>query len=76
MKAEWKPIKTAPKDNIMLLLCSMQDPENPLIDVGYWETCAFWTGKPKCKPRWEWPHVNVKPTHWMSLPEPPNDHLR
>jgi hypothetical protein len=67
---EWQPIETAPKDNTVLLLCSMEYPENPFIDVGYWETYAWWSG-PKEEPCWVWSLLEGKPTHWMSLPEPP-----
>ena len=74
---DWQPIETAPKDgeevNILLfggVLDSAEDYWPDFIGpvVAYWD-CGMWviapTGSEKIM-------VN-NPTHWMPLPEPPND---
>jgi hypothetical protein len=60
----WQPIATAPKDADVLSLYSTGEGVHP----GYWagdcwvgvETQSLTSGQ-------------IKPTHWMPLPEPPPD---
>lgn len=60
----WRPIKTAPKDEVRVILgCSK------LVGSGH-----FWDNKnekhPKARWVWDgWPCY--EPTHWKPLPEPP-----
>jgi hypothetical protein len=71
---EWKPIETAPKDGTRVLLffdkhnCrGMRESE---VVLGFWHQPGnplhkrFWTG---------WGASRVTATHWMPLPEAPND---
>ena len=61
--SEWKPIETAPKDGTKVLLWREGNP------TGEWPFMASWE-------RGMWAiyidgQVIRTPTHWMSLPEPP-----
>ena len=57
----WQPIETAPKNGEMILLG---------VDSGFrfFAQSSFWMAR-----RWVyWEHF-LKPTHWMPMPEPPED---
>lgn len=56
----WQPIETAPKDGENILLG---------INLGYlmYAQSSFWLADKWAD--WDW----RKPTHWMPLPEPPED---
>jgi len=68
MMYKWQPIETAPKDTFLLLLYNKQEG----VCAGYWDICE----KP---PTWIQVETRgitsayMKPTHWMPLPEPPDD---
>lgn len=74
----WQPIETAPKMKNLLLWAATDVGENGEIknwkmDTGYWSSgveCWVWSGYQVRK-------VDIQPTHWMSLPDPPvvNDSL-
>jgi predicted alpha/beta hydrolase family esterase len=57
--SHWQTIETAPKDGTWLLV---QSADWTLPEVAQW-----------CRSRryWQTMESNVKPTHWMPLPEPP-----
>lgn len=59
----WQPIKTAPRDESQILTWRYRTAAN-----GYWYQTSFWS--PELKRFVGWP-VSVQPTHWMSLPAPP-----
>ena len=60
---EWQPIETAPKDGTRVLL---------VIDHGEWGD-KVWTGL--WADGWivSYGKTTNEPTHWMLLPEAPND---
>jgi len=71
MTPSWQPIDTAPKDGTAILLWP----------YGHFE---FWNGAAEaevvlgyCTEDEEWfnpeARLSFKPTHWMPLPEPPED---
>ena len=81
--AEWQPIKTAPKDGTHFLAWEVTGPIDQEDRDGriiarklYRRTCAiayFWFGGFVTYP-WNGGFVpNQKFTHWMPLPEPPED---
>ena len=59
--SEWQPIETAPRDGKLIVVYT-----KGIIDIAfwngpleYWATFAFYQSK--------------RPTHWMPLPEPPEE---
>ena len=58
---EWQPISTAPKDDTRLLILE----ESGQMIVGLYD-CEMW---------WEqnMEYALNNPTHWMPLPDPPNE---
>lgn len=72
MKSKWRPIKTAPKDRVVLLFgsqrpCELIRADGKFVFSGYWDHLdAAWcaTGTTYCGPFY-------KPTHWQPLPAPP-----
>ena len=66
--AEWQPIETAPKDGRGILLYVPDDDQadESNIWLAYWEDDK-WKG---------YPDSDLEPTHWMSLPAPPNIRVR
>lgn len=77
MKNEWQPIETAPKDRYI----SIKGKNGP-YGVNYWEAVAIW-GIPRnwSRERGSWQTrdgavlylAGYVPTHWMPLPDPPED---
>ena len=86
---EWQPIETAPKDGTAVLFfhrnlswktsdgsASKMSPLRDYVErcsVGFYEDGAFFqqgTGHEIFEP---WKEPEHLPTHWMPLPEPPND---
>ena len=83
--SEWQPIETAPKDGTEVIGCHSQDWSEigmkPII-YGPW-TMAFDAGQ--WRSSWdrvrvinymgdfgtEYAELDIQPTHWMPLPEPP-----
>lgn len=64
--SNWKPIGTAPRDGTRILVWPYWSGDQPVAEVRWRET--------PCTARWESVgglHCGAKPTHWMSLPEPP-----
>lgn len=62
--SEWKPIETAPKDGMVLV-------------AGFWDDGRSWRDIGHCDHlgvvgRWDY---NLEPTHWMPLPEPPDEFI-
>ena len=58
----WLPIETAPKDGGEMLLY------NGYVCIGYWHGFE----KVFCSFANIVPGIDVKPTHWMPLPDPPD----
>lgn len=58
MKAHWQIITTAPQDGTEILIWDRLG----FVDVAFWHPIAL---------RWTNGDVDLKPTHWMRLPEPP-----
>jgi len=73
----WQPIETAPKDRVVLLYRPTAFAW-ALVATGMW--CAQETHK-RPRPYWKlWPIAGNQwdarawePTHWMPLPEPPEE---
>lgn len=67
----WQPIETAPKDGTEFV---MLDANVNTATVGHWMADVGWLNKPvpiggaKHEPRW---FPLATPTHWMPLPQPP-----
>lgn len=60
----WQPIETAPKDGTRILMTN----KNRALSIGRWVTPGRFYRK------YEGWSVNLtNPSHWMQLPEPPND---
>lgn len=62
---EWRPIETAPRDGTEVLAFARVDTE-PLVRVA-WLNHGRWddgTG------------LSLRPTHWVPLPDPPNNHQK
>jgi hypothetical protein len=58
----WQPIETAPKDGTLILACL-----GKTMKIVVWYPVLKEWGNPQ-----EWGDDGTwKPTHWMSLPEPP-----
>jgi hypothetical protein len=75
---DWQPIETAPKDGTVIDVW-LGDADAPEVDF----YCTFGTRR---SAGWQWrqgkfrpvhgmhvPVVGVQPTHWMPLPEAPDD---
>jgi hypothetical protein len=68
---EWKPIESAPKDGSAVLLTTTEtESDYAICRLGYWTTYNkigdWYSVSDDCK-------VGITPTHWMALPEPPDD---
>ena len=62
---KWRPIETAPKDGTPIIY----------FDGRHCIGEAFWQDKDEHPPAW-WDEANteeVEPTHWMPLPNPPEE---
>ena len=73
---QWQPIETAPKDGTEVLLYQPRGAFKPwkgrirdwAVNIGYWhqpgnpEHPGYWMG-----------NRQMRPTHWMPLPEPPRE---
>ncbi len=59
----WQPISTAPKDGTEVLVCGYRQQSVAAYREGYWRvyTDEGWFGS------------DQPATHWMPLPEPPED---
>ena len=59
---KWQPIETAPMDGEVILI---------YLD-GNWIASSRWVKTPngKC---WDFGLSKAEPTHWMPLPEPPEE---
>lgn len=64
--SEWQPIETAPKDGTRILMFHPRDDGDVNIRMAWWVVDRF-GGHGWSFPSWS------GPTHWMPLPEPPND---
>lgn len=66
---KWQPIETAPKDGAEILVCVIYDVDGEQHSARWVD--AFYGG------RWIWfPKIisaPFEPTHWMPLPEPPEE---
>jgi len=65
---DWQPIETAPKDGKRFLIWSAIDG----MEIGYWST-SLWVKKGGAWIIYEARSdtIELEPTHWMPLPEPP-----
>lgn len=61
----WFDIKTAPKDAEQLLLSGEGE-----VSIGFWSSLDGWISMIWNGQTWS---LGFRPTHWMPLPEPPND---
>jgi hypothetical protein len=63
---DWRKIETAPRPHqgILILFCPEDDTRGS-VTAGYW-TEHGWFG-------WHEDYLDFQPTHWMPLPEPPED---
>lgn len=76
--SEWQDIKTAPRMKTVLLFAVTDITKNGRVVNWKMATGAYhdgYEGDPKYSP-WNWDgrqlkSYDVKPTHWMHLPEPP-----
>jgi hypothetical protein len=59
----WQPIKTVPRDIDVLLYFP---PIRATRERGVGSASRMIVGKV-----WQWDHRDFPPTHWMPLPEPP-----
>jgi hypothetical protein len=66
---DWQPIETAPKDGTRILIASKEG-----VASASWSCCIHWD------PAGDWSDSDEyatpaghEITHWMPLPEPPND---
>ena len=83
MKADWKPIATAPKDGTEILLCDPLDADGNPTDQKTWGLfvqVAAWWADDENPTAGEWtvycsmvedPRLHFTPTHWAELPAPP-----
>lgn len=64
---EWQPIATAPRDGTKILVWREAELgyAGRRIGVDKWH-----------KNRWWHSRLNMQPTHWMPLPDPPKDHAK
>lgn len=58
----WQPIESAPKDGTPILVWPTPDYGNEFVRIGI----DMW-----CNDTWWLSRHNMRPTHWMPLPEPP-----
>ena len=63
---DWQPIETAPKDGRSLLIWSADEG----IDLAHHNDWGRWQVQETADYDNEY-FVDLKPTHWMPLPEPP-----
>ncbi len=63
----WRPIETAPMDGTKFL--AYRRGEVATAFRVPWNAGTMWVFGVQCGSEEHWP--NVKPTHWMPLPEPP-----
>lgn len=63
---QWQPIKTAPRDQDILLFCAKR---KQIVVAGFSEYSENWEVSYGCGA--DDPEID-NPTHWMPLPEPPN----
>lgn len=75
--SEWHPIETAPKDGTdFLAFC----PASQYVDGGvavmhFYDHGSIWGGiRISHVSGFEWDFDLMPPTHWMPLPEPPDEH--
>lgn len=65
VESQWQPIETAPKTGERILIAhgnSVWEDEWWGDDDGYWFECSQ-----------SGPHWGEAPTHWMPLPDPPEN---
>jgi hypothetical protein len=71
---EWRPISTAPKDDVLLLYGTLYGSDDEwLLPKGLIRACGYWE---KLDEAWAltdttWAGPFIKPTHWQPLPPPP-----
>ena len=63
---EWKPVKTAPiAKRVLLLWDTLNHIEDGTVYKNEYAPCAIYAVL------FDGESLNVQPTHWMPLPEPP-----
>jgi hypothetical protein len=70
LMTSWQPIETAPKDGTPILAYCQKEREWPFLIVEWSFGSWFVHGN---EIYGESTGIDPKPTHWMPLPEPPND---
>lgn len=69
---KWHPIDTAPKDGTLLIGFVPNSAIYEVIFIRHWPDDDFWMhdlGNEAFQ-------MDVEPTHWMSIPAPPNQEAR
>lgn len=56
---EWQPIETAPRDGTWILVYVNGTVTNAFFYLGHWDDGDYFS--------------RMEPTHWMPLPEPPDE---
>lgn len=71
----WQPIETAPKDGTEILLFELLRGEESMIRAGYWEDQGESIHDVGEAAGWSIADSGyigeIRPTHWMPLPAPP-----
>jgi hypothetical protein len=71
LDSKWRGIDSAPKDGKSILLF-----ERGCIGIGAWRACEY-DDELKEETAWEWQWdgegFSANPTHWMPLPQPPQE---
>lgn len=77
--SEWQPIETAPKDGTEVIgyVAESRHVRQPCVKPIFWSAGHAPEGcDPGSSPQWcasGVVHYSVEPTHWMPLPEAPNE---
>ena len=61
--SKWQPIRTAPRDEWVLLY------GGGVYDLAKFENGGWFTALLRPSPHWSF----IRPTHWQPLPEPPEN---
>ncbi len=67
MSTKWQPIETAPKDGDWVLSW-----DGECLAIVHWS--EYYEGFIVSHDAEEYAWQNYSPTHWMPLPEPPDEH--
>jgi len=74
--SEWRPIESAPKQNINGPYILVWNAEDMVVDLAFWEDEpdeGDEVGWRSATNHDDWQYAQLEPTHWMPLPPPPGD---